>query len=133
MPRVPKVRISTVQRFGVRQYYVWVRMAIVLVCAKSLLIRCSRDWQCPRHPVIFDRQAMNNWRTWSEQYGPSRFLSELNALATLLATAVRHAHSSTAPALSQGMVISETATAVGLLVGLLGNVYITSQADWNFG
>jgi len=48
-------------------YYVRVRMAIAVVRANSLLIRSSRDRQRPRHPVISDRHAMNNWRTWSEQ------------------------------------------------------------------
>ena len=48
-------------------YYVWVRMAIAMVNANILLIRGSRDREFPRHPVIFDRHAMNNWHTWSEQ------------------------------------------------------------------
>jgi len=48
-------------------YYVWIRMAIAVVRANSLLIRDSRDRQRPRRPVISDRHAMNDWRTWSEQ------------------------------------------------------------------
>jgi hypothetical protein len=35
-------------------YYVRIRMSIVVVRANSLLIRGSRDRQCPRRPVIFD-------------------------------------------------------------------------------
>jgi hypothetical protein len=35
-------------------YYVWIRMAIAVVRANSLLIRGSRDWQRPRRPVISD-------------------------------------------------------------------------------
>jgi len=35
--------------------------------ANSLLIRSSRDRQRPRHLVISDQHAMNDWRTWSEQ------------------------------------------------------------------
>ena len=48
-------------------YYVRIRMAIAVVRANSLLIRGSRDRQRPRRPVISDRHAMNDWRTWSEQ------------------------------------------------------------------
>jgi hypothetical protein len=48
-------------------YYVWIQMAIAMVCANSLLICGSRARQCPHCPVIFDRHAMNNWQTWSEQ------------------------------------------------------------------
>jgi hypothetical protein len=48
-------------------YYVRVQMAIAVVRANSLLIHRSRDRQCPRSPVISDRHAMNDWRTWSEQ------------------------------------------------------------------
>jgi hypothetical protein len=48
-------------------YYVRIRMAIAVVRANSLLIRGSKDRQRPRHPVISDRHAMNDWRTWSEQ------------------------------------------------------------------
>ncbi len=48
-------------------YYVRIRMAIAMVCANSLLIRGSRDRQRPPRPVISDRHAMNDWRTWSEQ------------------------------------------------------------------
>ena len=48
-------------------YYVWIQVAIAMVCANSLLIRGSRDRQHPRRSVIFDQHAMNNWRTWSEQ------------------------------------------------------------------
>jgi hypothetical protein len=48
-------------------YCVWIRMAIAVVRANSLLIRCSRDRQRPHHPVISDQHAMNDWRTWSEQ------------------------------------------------------------------
>ncbi len=48
-------------------YYFWIRMSIALVCANSLLIFGSRNRQCPRHPAIFDRQAMNDWQTWLEQ------------------------------------------------------------------
>jgi len=48
-------------------YYVRIRMAIAVVRANSLLIRGSRDRQRPRCPVISDRHAMNDWRTWSEQ------------------------------------------------------------------
>jgi hypothetical protein len=44
-------------------YYVWIRMAIAVVRANSLLIRGSRDQQRPRRPVISDRHAMNDWRT----------------------------------------------------------------------
>ncbi len=47
-------------------YYVRVQMAIAVVRANSLLIRGSRDRQRPRHPVISDRHAMNDWHTWSE-------------------------------------------------------------------
>jgi hypothetical protein len=46
-------------------YYVRIRMAIAVVHANSLLIRGSRDRQRPRHPIISDRHAMNDWRTWS--------------------------------------------------------------------
>jgi hypothetical protein len=35
-------------------YYVWIRMPIAMVCENRLLIRGSRDRQCPRCPVIFD-------------------------------------------------------------------------------
>jgi hypothetical protein len=38
-----------------------------VVRANSLLIRGSRDRQRPCRPVISDRHAMNDWRTWSEQ------------------------------------------------------------------
>ena len=48
-------------------YYVLIRMAIAMVRANSLLIRGSRDRQRPHRPVISDRHAMNDWRTWSEQ------------------------------------------------------------------
>jgi hypothetical protein len=48
-------------------YYVRIRMSIAVVHANSLLIRGSRDRQCPCCVVIFDRHAMNNWQTWSEQ------------------------------------------------------------------
>jgi hypothetical protein len=48
-------------------YYVRIWMDIAVVRANSLLIRGSRDRQCPRRPVISDRHAMNDWRTWSEQ------------------------------------------------------------------
>ena len=48
-------------------YYVRVQMAIAVVHANSLLINGSRDRQRPCHPVIFDRHAMNNCRTWLEQ------------------------------------------------------------------
>ena len=46
--------------------YVRIQMAIAVVRANSLLIRGSRDRQHPRHPVISDRHAMIDWRTWSE-------------------------------------------------------------------
>ena len=48
-------------------YHVWIRMSIAVVRANSLLIRGSRDQQCPCRPVIFNQHAMNNWRTWLEQ------------------------------------------------------------------
>jgi hypothetical protein len=47
--------------------YIRIRMSIAVVCANSLLIRGSRDRQCPPRPVIFDLHAMNNWQTWSKQ------------------------------------------------------------------
>jgi hypothetical protein len=47
-------------------YNVWIRMTIATVHANSLLICGSRDRQGPPRPVISDRHAMNNWRTWSE-------------------------------------------------------------------
>jgi hypothetical protein len=40
-------------------YYIWVLMAIAMVHANILLIRGTRDQQCFRRPVIFDRHAMN--------------------------------------------------------------------------
>jgi hypothetical protein len=48
-------------------YNVWIRISIAVVCANTLLIRGSRDRQCPCHLVIFDQHAMNNWWTWSKQ------------------------------------------------------------------
>jgi hypothetical protein len=62
-------------------YYVRIRMSIAKVCANSLLIRGSRDRQCPCRPVIFDQHTMNDWRTWLEQQVPSWTLLELNAHA----------------------------------------------------
>jgi len=35
-------------------HYVWIQMAIAVVCSNSLLIRGSKDRQRPRHPVISD-------------------------------------------------------------------------------
>ena len=51
-------------------HYVRNQMAIAVVCANSLLISGSRDRQRSRHIVISDRQAMNGWHTWSEQWEP---------------------------------------------------------------
>jgi hypothetical protein len=48
-------------------YNGWIRMAIAVVRANSLLIRGSRNRQRPRRPVISDQHAMNDWRTWSDQ------------------------------------------------------------------
>ncbi len=55
------------KQFPQMVYYVWIRMAIAVVRANSLLICGSRDRQRPRRPVVSDRHAMNGWRTWSEQ------------------------------------------------------------------
>ena len=62
-------------------YYVWIQMAIAVVRPNSLLIRGSRDRQRHRRPVISDRHAMNDWRTWSERKEPHWPLLELNAHA----------------------------------------------------
>jgi hypothetical protein len=43
------------------------RMAIVAVCANSLLIRGSRDQQQPQRPLIPDRAALGDWQTWLER------------------------------------------------------------------
>ena len=48
-------------------YHVLIQMVIAMVRANSLLIRGSRDRHRPPRPVISDRHAMNDWRTWSEQ------------------------------------------------------------------
>ncbi len=48
-------------------YYARVRMAIVVVRANSLLIRGSRDQQRPRRPLIPNRAALGDWRTWSDR------------------------------------------------------------------
>ena len=45
------------------EYYVGVRMAIVVVQANSLLICGSRDRQRPRRPLIPDRAALGDWQT----------------------------------------------------------------------
>jgi hypothetical protein len=48
-------------------YYVRVWMAITVVHANSLLIHGSRDQQRPQRPLIPDRAALGDWRTWSDR------------------------------------------------------------------
>ena len=48
-------------------YYVRVRMAITVFRVNSLLIRGSRDRQCPCRPLIPDGAALGNWQTWLDR------------------------------------------------------------------
>jgi hypothetical protein len=53
--------------YGEMVYYVRVRMALAVIRANSLLIRGSRDCQKNRRPVINDRAAMYDWRSYAER------------------------------------------------------------------
>ena len=48
-------------------YYVRVRMAITVVHANRFLIRGSCDRQRPRRPLIPNRAALGDWRTWLDR------------------------------------------------------------------
>ncbi len=49
------------------QMVFYVRIAIAVVRANSLLIRGSQDQRRPRRPLIPDRAALGDWQTWLER------------------------------------------------------------------